>query len=187
MKTNFSRRNFLNTGSLALGAATLGSVISPLADAQVEETEITRVELGHAWVLQGAGCNVFALPGINENGALMIDGGLAQHSDALLNAVYNTLGQDRIHTLINTHWHPEQTGSNERLGAEGAVIFAHEKTKMFLENSVMSSLYDGRYGPMADVGLPNKTIRGAGTMKFAGQEIIYGYLPAAHSDSDIYL
>ena len=51
----------------------------------------------------------------------------------------------------------------------------------------MSSLFDGRYGPLADVGLPGKTIRSNGTMKFAGQEIIYGYLPAAHSDSDIYL
>jgi glyoxylase-like metal-dependent hydrolase (beta-lactamase superfamily II) len=187
MKLNYSRRNFLNTGARALGAATLGSAFSPLANAQSAETEITLVELGYAWVLQGAGCNVFTIPGMNENGALMIDGGLSQHSDVLLDAVYNTIGQDRIHTLINTHWHPEQTGSNERLGAEGAEIIAHEKTAMFLKNSVMSSLYEGRYGPMPNAGLPTRTIRNTGTMKFAGQEIIYGYLPAAHSDSDIFL
>ena len=30
----------------------------------------------------------------------------------------------RVSTLINTHWHPEQTGSNERLGKAGAKIIA---------------------------------------------------------------
>ena len=194
MNKKVSRRSFLNTGSQVLGAATgltaLGSVVSPFSRAQNvadASPEITRVELGYAWVLQGAGCNVFTIPGLTENGALLVDGGLAQHSDALLNEVYSTIGQDRIHTLINTHWHPEQTGSNERLGAEGAEIFAHEKTKMFLQNSLQSSLYEGRYGPLADAGLPTKTFRHTGKMKFAEQEIIYGYLPAAHSDSDMFL
>ncbi len=190
MKSDYSRRKFLNKGAHFLGAAGVGGGLSPLSTgviAQPLETEITQVELGYAWVLQGAGCNVFTIPGMNENGALMIDGGLAQHSDTLLDAVYNTIGQDRIHTLINTHWHPEQTGSNEHLGAQGAEIIAHEKTAMFLKNSVMSSLYEGRYGPLADAGLPTKTISNTGTIKFAGQEIIYGYLPAAHSDSDIFL
>ena len=100
MKLNYSRRNFLNTGTRALGAATLGNVFPPLANAQTPVTEITQIELGYAWVLQGAGCNVFTLPGMNENGALMIDGGLSQHSELLLEAVYNTIGQDRIHTFF---------------------------------------------------------------------------------------
>ncbi len=30
-------------------------------------------------------------------------------------------GNDRIHTLINTHWHPEQTGANEAVGRAGGV------------------------------------------------------------------
>ena len=185
MFKNFTRRQFLNASSQTLGAAALGGTFPLTLNAQ--SIEITRVELGHAWVFQGAGCNVFALPGLTENGLMLIDGGLAEHTDAVLESVYDTIGQERVHTLVNTHWHPEQTGANDRLGAEGAVIFAHEKTKMFLQNSVHSALYQGRYGPLADAGLPNQTIRNSGTMKFAGQEIIYGYLPAAHSDSDIYL
>lgn len=154
---------------------------------QAQAVEITPIDLGYAWVFQGAGCNVFAIPGLTEDGIMMVDGGLAAHSDALLDAVFDTFGKDRVHTLVNTHWHPEQTGCNERLGAQGAVIFAHEKTRMFLQNSVESALYEGRYGPLAAAGLPNRTIRESGTMKFAGQEILYGYLPAAHSDSDIWL
>ena len=185
MTESQSRRKFLANASCALGATTLGSSIPLLVNAQ--ESEITPLDLNHAWVFQGAGCNVFAIPDVNGDGVMMVDGGLAAHSDALLDAVLNTFGKDRIDTLVNTHWHPEQTGSNERLGSEGAVIIAHEKTKMFLENAVMSSMYEGRYGPLATAGLPNRIFRQGGTMKFAGQEIIYGYLPAAHSDSDIWL
>ncbi|MES2623647.1 MAG: MBL fold metallo-hydrolase [Pseudomonadota bacterium] len=157
------------------------------AFAQSPPAEITRVDLGYASVLQGAGCNTFIMPGMNEDGLLMVDGGLAAHSDALLKMAFDIAGKSRVHTLINTHWHPEQTGSNERVGAEGGVIIAHENTKMTLQNAVMSALFEGRYGPLADAGIPTQTISGNGTMKFAGQEIIYGYLPAAHTNGDIYL
>ena len=37
----------------------------------------------------------------------------------------------RVHVLFNTHWHPEQTGSNERLGEDGALIVAHENTRLW--------------------------------------------------------
>ena len=35
-------------------------------------------------------------------------------SDALMKAVAGLPGGGPVHTLFNTHWHPEQTGSNER-------------------------------------------------------------------------
>lgn len=187
MKPQYSRRAFLGTGSCALGAASLGTALSFSASAQQSAAELSRIDLGYAWVVQGAGGNVVTIPGMNEDGCLLIDGGLAMHSDALLAEVFDITGQGRVHTLINTHWHPEQTGCNERAGAEGAVIIAHENTRMTLQNAVMSALFDGRYGPLADAGLPNKTLSGTGTLKFAGQEIIYGYLPAAHTNGDIFL
>lgn len=190
MTQYFSRRKFLRSSSSAIGAATLGSALGSTfasAGAQAASAEITRLDLGYASVLQGAGCNVFIIPGMNEDGCLMVDGGLAANSDALLQAAFDITKQSRVHTLINTHWHPEQTGSNERVGAEGGVIIAHDNTKMTLQNAVMSALFEGRYGPLADAGIPNQTISGNGTMKFAGQEIIYGYLPAAHTNGDLYL
>ena len=41
-----------------------------------------------------------------------------------------------VHTLFNTHWHPEQTGSNERLGKAGKTIIAHENTRLWLTTDV---------------------------------------------------
>jgi glyoxylase-like metal-dependent hydrolase (beta-lactamase superfamily II) len=117
-----SRRHFLYAGAAALGGALLPA---PHASAQ-GAPRITTTDLGGATLLQGAGCNVIAIAG--PDGALMIDGGLAANADALIAAVGAATGSRRIHTLINTHGHPEQTGANEAVGRSGGVIFAHEKT-----------------------------------------------------------
>jgi glyoxylase-like metal-dependent hydrolase (beta-lactamase superfamily II) len=137
-------------------------------------------------LLQGAGCNVIAIPG--PDGALMIDGGLAANADALIAAVKSATKSTRIDTLINTHWHPEQTGANEAVGRAGGVIFAHEKTKTALSTTIYNSIaFKGRRSPLPEAARPNKTTRGDGSMEFAGQQIDYGYMPAAHTDGDLFV
>jgi glyoxylase-like metal-dependent hydrolase (beta-lactamase superfamily II) len=136
-------------------------------------------------LLQGAGCNVLAMAG--PEGALMVDGGLAANADALLAAVRSATGATRIHTLINTHWHPEQVGANDAVGRSGGVIFAHEGTKLYLSNAVHSLLFEGRRAALPKTAWPTQTTRGDGSMAFAGQQIEYGYMPAAHTDSDLFI
>jgi len=116
----------------------------------------------------------------------MIDGGLAANADALLAAVRSATGATRIHTLINTHGHPEQVGANEAVGRAGGVIFAHEKTKTYLSNGVYSVTFTGRRPALPEAARPTKTARGDGSMEFAGQQIDYGYMPAAHTDGDLF-
>src|SRR5262245_21044518 len=179
-----SRRRFLYTGAAALGATFLGE--GRLQAAQQAAARITTTDLGGAMLLQGAGCNVIAIPG--PDGALMIDGGLAANADALLAAVKSATKSTRINTLINTHWHPEQTGANEAVGRAGGVIFAHEKTKTALSTTIYNSIViKGRRPALPEPARPTRTIRGDGSMEFAGVKVDYGYMPAAHSDSDIYI
>jgi len=186
-----SRRRFLQAGVQAaqvLGAASFGGVWSPVSAAVVQQRASARIiatDLNGLTLFQGAGCNVVAMHG--DEGALMIDGGLAANADALLKAVKDRTKNNRIHTLINTHWHPEQTGSNEAVGREGGVIFAHEKTKMYLSNTVSSVLFEGRLAPLPQAGRPTKTTSGDGSLQFSGNRIDYGYMPAAHTDGDIYI
>ena len=185
-----SRRSFLY-----LSATALASALSPsFASAQ---TRITTTDLGGATLLQGAGCNVIAIPG--PDGALMIDGGRAANADALLTAVRNATRATRIQTLINTHWHPDQTGANEAVGKSGGVIFAHEKTKTLLSNTVYSAVgFTSRVPPLPKEGRPTRTTRGDGSLDFGGpapsersesrgQQIDYGYMPAAHTDGDLFV
>ena len=176
-----SRRTFLQT------AAALGGALLPASLVHAQNAaRITTTDLGGATLFQGAGCNVVALPG--PDGALVIDGGLAANAEALLAAVRTATGSSRVHTLINTHWHPEQTGANEAVGRAGGVIFAHEKTKLLLSNTVYSAVgIKGRVPPLPDAARPAKTTRGDGSMQFAGQQVDYGYMPAAHTDGDLYV
>ncbi len=118
----------------------------------------------------------------------MIDGGLAANADALLAEIKKATGAVRIHTLINTHWHPEQIGANEAVGRAGGVILAHEKTKMMLSNTVYSAIgFTERVRSLPQVARPTKTVRSDGSMEFASQQIDYGYMPAAHTDGDLYV
>jgi glyoxylase-like metal-dependent hydrolase (beta-lactamase superfamily II) len=169
------------------GTASLSAALLPIlsARAQPASVDIATADLGGLVVLQGAGSNVVAMPG--DDGALMIDGGLAANVDALLSAVHDATGNDRIHTLINTHWHPEQTGANEAVGRANGVIFAHEKTHMYLSNKVSSVTFEGLLEPLPEAARPNETTRGDGSLQFAGERIDYGYLPAAHTDGDLYV
>jgi len=186
-----SRRRFMSVGAAALGSTLLR------ASSATAQARITTTDLGGATLFQGAGCNVIAMPG--ADGALMIDGGLAANADALLAAIKKVTGTSRIHTLINTHWHPEQTGANEAVGRAGGVIFAHEKTKTMVSNTVYSAIgVTSRVPPLPQAARPTKTIRGDGSFEFAGpapsergesrgQQIDYGYMPAAHTDGDLFV
>jgi len=176
---------------LRAGAVSLGSALFPMLAIRAQETPagvagIARTDLaGGLVLLQVAGCNVLALHG--DDGALMIDGGPKASADALLRAVYAATGNDRVHTLINTHWHPEQTGANELVGESGGAIFASEKTQIFLSHAVYSTTFEDRREPLPEAARPNKTTRGDGTLEFAGKRIDYGYLPAAHTDGDLFV
>jgi glyoxylase-like metal-dependent hydrolase (beta-lactamase superfamily II) len=205
-----SRRCFLNTSTAALGGAAFSAWGFPSSGAlsawgrpsggpgepfaAQQAARITATDLGGATLFQGAGCNVLALPG--PDGALMIDGGLAANADALLEAVMIATKAARIHTLINTHGHPEQVGANEAVGRAGGVIFAHEKTKQYLSNSVDSVTFTGRRRPLPEAARPTKTTRADGSMEWpapsersgsSGQQLDYGYLPAAHTDGDLFI
>src|SRR5690606_25959374 len=165
------------------GALSLCGALSPRSARA--QPAIAATDMGGLWLLQGAGCNVVAMAG--DDGALLIDGGLAAHADALLRAVYEATGTDRVHTLVNTHWHPEQTGANEAVGRAGGTILAHEKTRTYLANRVQSALFDGRLEPLSEAGRPNRVVRSEGSLEFAGTRVDYGYLPAAHTDGDLYV
>ena len=177
-----SRRRFLHTGAVAFGGVLVADYA---AFAQQTSPRITTTDLGGATLLRGAGGNVIAMPG--EDGALMIDGGLAANAEALLAAVRSATGSSRVNTLINTHWHPEQTGANEAVGRGGGVIIAHEKTAMYLSNTVSSVTFPGRRAPLPEIGRPKQTTRGEGSLEFGGRRIEYGYLPAAHTDGDLFV
>jgi glyoxylase-like metal-dependent hydrolase (beta-lactamase superfamily II) len=135
--------------------------------------------------------NVLARTG--PDGVLLVDGASAAGSAALLKAISALPGAGPVRTLFNTHWHPEQTGSNEPLGKGGATIVAHENTRLWLTTDVTWPWNGRRFTRLPKVAQPNKTFYTSGTLDSpketaAEYRIRYGYIPdAAHTDGDIYV
>jgi glyoxylase-like metal-dependent hydrolase (beta-lactamase superfamily II) len=120
----------------------------------------------------------------DARGVLLVDGGSVKGSDAVMSAVAGLSKNGNVHTLFNTHWHPEQTGSNERLGKAGATIIAHENTRLWLQQNVTWP-WGGTVKKLAKVAQPNKTFYDKGQLESG---VRYGYISdAAHTDGDMYV
>jgi cyclase len=122
----------------------------------------------------------------SRDGILLVDGGSSAGSDAVLKAVAALPnGSGKIHTLFNTHWHPEQTGSNEKLGMAGATIIAQENTRLWLQQNITWPWNGQKFKKLSKAAQPNKTFYDNGTLDSG---IRYGYISdAAHTDGDLYV
>ena len=121
----------------------------------------------------------------DARGVLLVDGGSAAGSDALMKEIANLPGGGPVHTIFNTHWHPEQTGSNERLGTAGAAIIAHENTRLWLTQNITWPWNGQRFARLPNIAQPGKTFYTTGKLDSG---VRYGYIPdAAHTDGDLYV
>lgn len=179
-----NRRSFLNT---VLPAAATSFACTRLARAgQPPRTPLKAEDIAdHLFVISGGGGNVTVFN--SPAGVLLVDGGSRERSADILKLVRQRTGAAKIHTLFNTHWHWDQTGSNPTLGPAGTRIFAHENTRLWLGTDVDSKWEHRLYTRLPPKARPNQTFYATGTLPFGGETIDYGYLPQAHTDGDIYV
>ena len=170
-----TRRTFLK--------ATAAGVAIPYTFAQ-NSAKITSAPLAdNIYMLTGAGANVVVNTG--ADGALMVDGGLAQSAAALAQAVAALPNSKPVKTLFNTHWHPDQTGSNESLGKAGVTIIAQENTRLWLTQNITWPWNGRKFAKLPKIAQPNKTFYDKGALD---NGIRYGYISdAAHTDGDLYV
>jgi glyoxylase-like metal-dependent hydrolase (beta-lactamase superfamily II) len=160
-------------------------ITRPFVGRKVSAKDITQADVGGLALFAGSGCNVVGLAG--KDGALLVDGGNAVNSALLLKAVHGRLGTRRIQTLVNTHWHPDQTGLNEAAGRDRATIVSHEVTRLYAGRKVRSPLFDGTIGPLPEGARPTKTTYDRDAFEFAGEEVQVRHLPGAHTGGDLYV
>jgi len=170
-----TRRTFLKTAAAA--GVSAGFVFS-------KTPNITTTQLADTlYLLGGSGCNVVVNPG--KDGVLMVDGGLAENASALAQAIAALPHSGPVRTLFNTHWHPEQTGSNLALGTAGATIIAQENTRLWLTQNITWPWDGRRFQKFPKIAQPNKTFYDNGALDSG---ICYGYISdAAHTDGDLYV
>ena len=188
--TTTDRRSFLQ-GSLS-GLAGLASVplLGELAGCQSLATRPAAEQAAalpsqklndRIMVVSGAPGNVLALS--SSEGILLVDSGSA----ALAPSVRASLGGAKVGTLINTHYHADQTGGNALFGAAGASIHAHEITREWLATDYYVPAEDRWVKALPKVAQPSVTFRGKSAIKAGAERIECGYLLEAHTRGDIYV
>jgi cyclase len=145
---------------------------------QPPPVEATRLA-GNVWLLMGgAGANSSALVG--PDGVLLVDSKSDAASGEGIVAALADVGGGTVRYLVNTHEHPDHTGSNELFGASGTTIIALR--------GVRDVLAAGQRGgpPAPNVALPSVTIpptQGL-TLHLDGETVEILDMPPAHTASN---
>jgi len=136
-------------------------------------------------ILRAGGCNTLVLR--SGDGLLLVDGGSAEKSSAMLSQLRKFASGSAVQLLFNTHWHAEQSGANEALAKAGAKILAHEHTRLWLSTDHYQPREERYAKARPKLAWPTQTFRGTGNLTFGSEYLEYGYLPLAHTDGDAYL
>jgi cyclase len=168
-----------------LAGGLVGLSLPPLANVALAADAIAATTVApNLTLLTGAGGNILVLA--TDAGKVVVDSGAAANRAIVLQTL-DELPGGRVATLFNTHWHLDQIGANEPLGAAGATIIAHAKTLARLHNGYYVPAEDRYEKPLAPSGQPGQSFHTAAATTVGNQRIDFGYLLEAHTDGDIYV
>ena len=185
-----SRRRFIGSaGILAAGlwmfpkmifAQAQSPVITIINAAKTAKINVTKLR-GNISMLDGSGGNIAVLTG--PQGKLLVDAGIGVSKPNVL-AALNSINNDPIKYLINSHWHFDHANGNAWLHDEGAIIIAQDVTRKHLSVSTRVDDWNYTFDPLPKGGLPTILYKTEHTHQFNGEKIHIKTYPHAHTDCD---
>jgi len=149
---------------------------------------------GNVYMLVGAGSNIAMQVG--KDGILIVDTEFAPLADKIL-AAMRTVSDGPLHYIINTHYHGDHTGGNEKLRAAGSTIAganvagdlkdAAVGAQIIAHNNVLNrmSAPTGAAPPSPEGGWPTDTYLGdQKKLWFNGEGVDIIHPANAHTDGD---
>ena len=137
------------------------------------------------FLLQGVGGNMVAQTG--PDGNLLIDSSASTATQHLKEALAQ-VGARPTKLLINTHWHYDHTDGNAAVHDDlGAFILAQENTRKRLSTPQVIAFFKLHLEPSPTSGLPQETFAESEKLYFNNDALDLVHMPAAHTDSDIYI
>ena len=181
-----SRRRFMSRAAYGAAGLTFGIAGLRTRGARAQSVDGT-VDLGAGLHGLGTGpTNVLAAE--TTDGIALVDGGAPAESEALLRRVAELPGGGRVHTLFNTHWHPDHTGSNETLGRAGARIVSQVNTRLWLSTDVTWPWNEQTVEPLPEIARPTETFYDDAELTVGDTRVFCGHLKdCPHTDGDIYV
>ena len=126
-------------------------------------------------------------------GFVLVDSGAPKTASQVITAINMAGGgSGNVEILFNTHYHLDHTGNNEAFAAAGAKIIAHEHTRQWMSTDYWVPEENRWEKARTKAAWPTETFRSKSStsiQRLGGgiEEVEYGHLPLAHTDSDIYV
>jgi cyclase len=133
-------------------------------------------------MLAGPGGNVVVLNG--ADGKVVVDT-FVQPAWNNLKAALDKIGNQKIATVIDTHWHFDHADNNGAFRKEGAAIVAHDNCKKRMSEA--HELLGAKFPPSPADALPTQTFAATRRIDANGDQLMLGKIPNAHTDTDIYI
>jgi glyoxylase-like metal-dependent hydrolase (beta-lactamase superfamily II) len=144
--------------------------------------EFTTTKLSNTLsMLKGQGGNVAISSG--KDGVFIIDDQVAPITEGLLDAIGKVSTQP-IRFVINTHYHGDHVGGNEKIGKPGTVIVAHNNVYTRMNTEQFNNFMQSKTPAYAPSAMPNITFNDEVTLHFNGEAAIAYHIEHAHTDGD---
>jgi len=150
------------------------------ADKKITPVPVTE----QIYMLSGQGGNIGLF--IGEDGTFLIDDQFAPLTEKIVAAI-KSVGGDYPKFLINTHYHGDHTGGNEKLGQGGALIFSHDNVRERLKTGSFSEAFNMKQASVSKEGLPVVTFSEDISFHLNGDRIHAMHVPHAHTDGDSFI
>ena len=163
-------------------AAATGNIIQIMRNAgAMTPVKVTPLRDNIA-LLQGVGGNMVALTG--PDGKLLIDSSVDTATQRV-NQALGTLGTQPLRLLINTHWHFDHTDGNAGIHDAGALILAHENTRLRMSRPQRMEVLQVDFPAARESALPNQVFADNFQIFFNKDTLSLVHFAPAHTDSDI--
>ena len=147
-----------------------------------QEAEVVTVPVADGvHMFMAAGGNIGVLSG--EEGVFLIDDQYAPMVPRI-KAAAEKLTSAPVRMIVNTHWHGDHAGGNERFGEEGVVIMAHDNVRKRMSKSHFSKFFLQEVPPSPAAALPVITFSDGVSVHLNGQTLNVEHVAPAHTDGD---
>jgi cyclase len=133
------------------------------------------------FMLEGDGGNIGVLVG--KDGVVLIDDQFAPLSEKIKTAL-KALSDKPVRFIINTHFHGDHTGGNEKFGGEGAIIVAQENSRLRMTTDQFMATFNMQQKAAPYDALPKVTFTESVTLHLNGETVQVFHVKNAHTDGD---
>lgn len=174
----------MHTSRLPLAAAIAGLVFSFASPSVAQQNQVDYVPTtlsSTVTMIKGRGGNIAVSAG--EDGVFIIDDQLEPLTDQLVAAI-RLISDQPIRFVINTHYHGDHVGGNEKIGKAGAVIIAHDNIRERMTTDQFNHFFNDTTPAWPKGALPVVTFNDQVTLHLNGEAVTAHHVPHGHTDGD---